>query len=550
MLDFGFAVALTDIMIPVCAELASLSIDIWTHKEQKDSKRLCVSTDISENPVLLNDLQPAAVCRYVKLIVVANSNNVVKAKIPIGFYFGYPHILQSETQDENVALLNTKPQLASPSNASKLNLLNAQRHLSYLEKLYEDSQCHYALAMAKLKKMLNEIKYPNDNIGHLKITQLSGADPLDSSAKIIEVYNECLDYQFQLNLNRHMIRRLQSSLGAPAKKLHLSDLYQNDPNCDEYLTKLVAKMPQDKLRVSNSLLVKTLLCLSYNLNSGDTDFKQGNSDDDTNEWNFGGTRMTYEHACELFANLCVNGNMEREASWLLLRTAYNEHWWGDFIAHCLNTYFLGHVREIMPLSRIFITLNEICLKSLAGSQAGSLFKSLLELTAHLLAPFNDDSTRVNANASVEVTALEWILLLLSRLLSVIDKSRACDAMSNRWEFLENIYTTYKLNASSSKMFAARNKGRIKKKLFHSSKYFTWNKLKEQRKNFDKYKKSGAGWPYRGEPGDPMRKLLSRRLYLPREHSLSVAKLLIRLLCNANAFCSSDLFVLPALQLPE
>ena len=310
MLDFGFPVALTDIMIPVCAELASLSIDMWTHKEQKDSKRLCVSTVISENPVLLNDLQPAAVCRYVKLIVVANSNNVVKAKIPIGFFFGYPHVLHSETQDENVALLNTKPQMASPNSASKVNFLNATRHLSYLEKLYEDSQCHYALAMAKLKKMLNEIKYPNDNIGHLKITQLSATDPLDSSTKIKEVYNECLDYQFQLNLNRHMIRRLQSSLGVPAKKLHLSELYRNDHNCDEYLTKLVAKMPQDKLRVAKSILVKTLLCLS-----GDNESKIS---DDHSEWSFArtaGTRMTFEHACELFANLCLNSNMEREASW-------------------------------------------------------------------------------------------------------------------------------------------------------------------------------------------------------------------------------------------
>jgi len=107
-----------------------------------------------------------------------------------------------------------------------------------------------------------------------------------------------------------VIRRLQSSLSVPAKKLHLSELYQNDPNCDEYLTKLVAKMPQDKLRVAKSILLKTLLCLS-----GDNESKIS---DDHSEWSFArtaGTRMTFEHACELFANLCLNGNMEREASW-------------------------------------------------------------------------------------------------------------------------------------------------------------------------------------------------------------------------------------------
>ena len=61
VLDFGFPVALTDVMIPSCSELSSISIDLWTQKEQKDSKRLCVSTDISQKAVFLNDLQPPAV---------------------------------------------------------------------------------------------------------------------------------------------------------------------------------------------------------------------------------------------------------------------------------------------------------------------------------------------------------------------------------------------------------------------------------------------------------------------------------------------------------
>ena len=75
---------------------SSLSIDYWLFKEQKDSKRLCVSTTISQNPILLNDLQPPIICRYIKLIYVSQSTNTAKAKIPIGYFFGHPYIFYDD----------------------------------------------------------------------------------------------------------------------------------------------------------------------------------------------------------------------------------------------------------------------------------------------------------------------------------------------------------------------------------------------------------------------------------------------------------------------
>jgi baculoviral IAP repeat-containing protein 6 len=127
---FGFAVALTDIMIPPCNELASISIEIWTNKDQKDSRRLCVSTDTNENPILLNDLQPAPACRHLELIMVALSSNIIKAKIPIGFYFGYPYVFK---YDETT--------IATTAELQKQQKVNLTSHLSYLGKLYEDCQC-------------------------------------------------------------------------------------------------------------------------------------------------------------------------------------------------------------------------------------------------------------------------------------------------------------------------------------------------------------------------------------------------------------------------
>lgn len=58
---------LTDLMIPACSDLVSLSIDIWTKSEETDGIRLVVAGDIGNKPLVVNDLQPPPVCRYLKV---------------------------------------------------------------------------------------------------------------------------------------------------------------------------------------------------------------------------------------------------------------------------------------------------------------------------------------------------------------------------------------------------------------------------------------------------------------------------------------------------
>ena len=225
VIDFGFPVALSDVMIPACSELSSLSIDVWLHKEQKDSKRLCVSTDISQNAILLNDLQPTPLCRYVKLIFVAYSTNIVKAKIPIGYYFGYPYVFSASsdlstaaTDPTTTAAINPPP----PPVTSMPSKSTALLYLSYLEKLYEDNKCHYSISVGKLRELLNEIQFPSDNIGHLKMMQFNFNDNNETTARIKEAYNECLDYQFQLNLNFQLIKKLRLAIWSEGNlKMHL-----------------------------------------------------------------------------------------------------------------------------------------------------------------------------------------------------------------------------------------------------------------------------------------------------------------------------------------
>jgi hypothetical protein len=67
VLDFGNPVLLTDLMIPACSDLVSLSIDIWCHGEETDGQRLVVASDIGTKSLVMSDLQPPPVCRYLKV---------------------------------------------------------------------------------------------------------------------------------------------------------------------------------------------------------------------------------------------------------------------------------------------------------------------------------------------------------------------------------------------------------------------------------------------------------------------------------------------------
>lgn len=67
VLDFGQPVRLTDVVIPACADITSLAIDVWLERELVDSQRLVVCTDISTKCLMLTDIQPACVCQYLKV---------------------------------------------------------------------------------------------------------------------------------------------------------------------------------------------------------------------------------------------------------------------------------------------------------------------------------------------------------------------------------------------------------------------------------------------------------------------------------------------------
>lgn len=70
-LDFGDSVSLTDILIPSCPDLVSLTIDVWLFGEEIDAVRLVTASDIGTKNLLLNDLQPPPLCKYMKVKVLS-----------------------------------------------------------------------------------------------------------------------------------------------------------------------------------------------------------------------------------------------------------------------------------------------------------------------------------------------------------------------------------------------------------------------------------------------------------------------------------------------
>ncbi|XP_065221426.1 baculoviral IAP repeat-containing protein 6-like isoform X2 [Planococcus citri] len=70
VLDFGFPICLTDMLVPPCSELLSLSIDIWTQSEEADGRRLIVASDIGSKMLIMSDIQPPPICRYLKITAI------------------------------------------------------------------------------------------------------------------------------------------------------------------------------------------------------------------------------------------------------------------------------------------------------------------------------------------------------------------------------------------------------------------------------------------------------------------------------------------------
>uniref|UniRef100_A0A8L0DVI1 Dual E2 ubiquitin-conjugating enzyme/E3 ubiquitin-protein ligase BIRC6 n=1 Tax=Oncorhynchus mykiss TaxID=8022 RepID=A0A8L0DVI1_ONCMY len=461
-LDFGRPVLLTDALIPTCGDLASLSIDIWTLGEEVDGRRLVVATDISTHSLILHDLLPPPVCRFMKITVIGRYGSTnARAKIPLGFYYGHTYILPWESELK----LMHDPLRGESDAASQPDL---DQHLAMMVALQEDIQCRYNLGCHRLETLLQNIDLPPLNSANNAQYFLRKPDKaVEEDARVFSAYQDCIQLQLQLNLAHHAVQRLRVSLGAGRKIL--PEPY--DPR------ELIQNSSTEQLRTIIRYLLDTLLSLLHSNNVPSV------------------LQSTFHaQACEeLFKHLCISGTpkIRLHAGLLLVQLCGGERWWGQFLSNVLQELYNSEQLLIFPQDRVFMLLSCIGQRSLSNS---GVLEGLLNLLDSLLSPLQQPMAAAHHRTEgvLDVPMISWVVMLVSRLLdyvaSVEDEASAGkkhlggkERERNQWSFINN-----SLQSSSSNRSAKGNSSldrlysrKIRKQLVHHKQQLNLLKAKQK-----------------------------------------------------------------------
>ncbi|XP_068012640.1 baculoviral IAP repeat-containing protein 6 isoform X6 [Melanerpes formicivorus] len=459
-LDFGRPILLTDVLIPTCGDLASLSIDIWTLGEEVDGRRLVVATDISTHSLILHDLLPPPVCRFMKITVIGRYGSTnARAKIPLGFYYGHTYILPFE----NELKLMHDPLRGEGEAANQPEI---DQHLAMMIALQEDIQCRYNLACHRLEILLQSIDLPPLNSANNAQYFLRKPDKaVEEDSRVFSAYQDCIQLQLQLNLAHHAVQRLKVALGASRKTLK----QHSDPK------ELIQMSSTEQLRTIIRYLLDTLLSLLHSSN--------GHSVPVVLQSTF------HAQACEeLFKHLCISGTpkIRLHTGLLLVQLCGGERWWGQFLSNVLQELYNSEQLLIFPQDRVFMLLSCIGQRSLSNS---GVLESLLNLLDNLLSPLQPHlPVHRRTEGVLDIPMISWVVMLVSRLLDYVatvedeaatakkplnGKERERFLTGNQWSFINNSLHTQSLsrstkgNSSLDRLYSRK----IRKQLVHHKQHF-------------------------------------------------------------------------------
>ncbi|XP_075268839.1 dual E2 ubiquitin-conjugating enzyme/E3 ubiquitin-protein ligase BIRC6 isoform X6 [Opisthocomus hoazin] len=467
-LDFGRPILLTDVLIPTCGDLASLSIDIWTLGEEVDGRRLVVATDISTHSLILHDLLPPPVCRFMKITVIGRYGSTnARAKIPLGFYYGHTYILPFE----NELKLMHDPLRGEGEAASQPEI---DQHLAMMVALQEDIQCRYNLACHRLEILLQSIDLPPLNSANNAQYFLRKPDKaVEEDSRVFSAYQDCIQLQLQLNLAHHAVQRLKVALGASRKTLK----EQSDPK------QLIQMSSTEQLRTIIRYLLDTLLSLLHSSN--------GHSVPVVLQSTF------HAQACEeLFKHLCISGTpkIRLHTGLLLVQLCGGERWWGQFLSNVLQELYNSEQLLIFPQDRVFMLLSCIGQRSLSNS---GVLESLLNLLDNLLSPLQPHlPVHRRTEGVLDIPMISWVVMLVSRLLDYVatvedeattakkplnGKERERFLTGNQWSFINNSLHTQSLSRSTkgSSSLDRLYSRKIRKQLVHHKQQLNLLKAKQK-----------------------------------------------------------------------
>ncbi|KAM3606446.1 uncharacterized protein V6R79_016382 [Siganus canaliculatus] len=470
-LDFGRPVLLTDALIPTCGDLASLSIDIWTLGEEVDGRRLVVATDISTHSLILHDLLPPPVCRFMKITVIGRYGSTnARAKIPLGFYYGHTYILPWESELK----LMHNPLRGESEAASQPDM---HQHLSMMVALQEDIQCRYNLACHRLETLLQNIDLPPLNSANNAQYFLRKPDKVvEEDQRVFSAYQDCIQLQLQLNLAHHAVQRLQVSLGASRKSLSTATVVEAE--------ELVHNSSTEQLRTIIRYLLDTLLSLLHSSN--------GHSVPPVLKSTF------HAQACEeLFKHLCISGTpkIRLHAGLLLVQLCGSERWWGQFLSNVLQELYNSEQLLIFPQDRVFMLLSCIGQRSLSNS---GVLEGLLNLLDSLLSPLQQpqNAAQLRTEGVLDIPMISWVVMLVSRLLDYVasieddasggkkhlgGKDRERSFSGIQWSFINNSLQSQNFSrpAKSSSSLDRLYSRKIRKQLVHHKQQLNLLKAKQK-----------------------------------------------------------------------
>uniref|UniRef100_W8AIN7 Dual E2 ubiquitin-conjugating enzyme/E3 ubiquitin-protein ligase BIRC6 n=1 Tax=Ceratitis capitata TaxID=7213 RepID=W8AIN7_CERCA len=467
VLDFGSPILLTDLVIPACDELASLHIDIWCFDEEADIVRLVVASDISTKTLVLSDIQPPPICRYMKITIIGRIGmSATKCKIPIGSFFGHAVVLEHDGYGDSLLRFMKQP------------TQSIQGQIKALTSLYEDVHCRYSLASCKLIELLTPILNSEmSNVAHMQAfihkQREEDANVVDNS-KVVAIYEECILLQHQINIIRNVIGRLENSLPSAAFA-NLTAKVPASPLTSTNFNNILQAASRDKLRVLGQSLVEILL--HFSIEYGIKNILPVHQ------------LFTMDVANMLFNSLVVYGDAHIQLATcsLLVRMCCFQSWWGDFLADIFCNLFSSQNSKIFPQDRIFFLLTYLGRRSIAmGTCRSIVIDAVLKTLAKLLAPIspryqereatasqietNDGSAGASSGglwSKSDLQLITWLLLFLSVCLD--DSNERKDKSSSRWDFM-SCETDFTKTRSQSTNTSGKQLRCFKKRIVQQNKY--------------------------------------------------------------------------------
>lgn len=305
--------------------------------------------------------------------------STVRCRIPLGYFYGHITMMHEEPF----------PLVAQTSSATT----DLDKQLGILAKLFEDISCRYSLACSKLKELLQPfIVSDMKNAAHLatymNILKDRSANVSNiEHTKIFSVYQETIRYQYQLNIIRNVMSRIEGNISTTE-------------------TQLSCEISTDKLTSIAEGLLEVLLSI-----------------DST-------TEMSNEACQQFFKGLCMtqSSRLQLLAAIFLEKYCGKTMFWGDFLADTLAENFSTSCILRFPQDRLFILLSYLSRKS---SEKSAVIDAALRVVHDTLSPLATNRRSLLA-ATIDLPLLSWQLMYLSLQLSLCKTSTSS---ANRWNWV-------------------------------------------------------------------------------------------------------------------